>query len=187
MDVLNNAFKGIDLGTYSSFRLLGQQAPELVLVMHGSAIAGSYLWIFFLAILVYRWRAISGRFPLGNLVKAILIIGAVESLRIWLDRPRPDDAQDFFGAVVGQGFPNGPAFRAVFISALMWETTKPGWGRWLGLLGAVLYCVWVMMGQLVMHLGFLTDILASLFLALGIGMLAPRIFSAHISAPRVSG
>ena len=67
MDVLNNAFKGIDLGTYSTFRLLGQQVPELVTVMHGSAIAGSYLWIFFLAILVYRWRSLAGGSPSGIL------------------------------------------------------------------------------------------------------------------------
>src|SRR4029077_12285287 len=101
----------------------------------------------------------------------------VEGLSYWLERPRPDDAQDFFGKLVGHGFPNGPAFRAVLISALMWETTKPGWGRWLGLLGATLYCTWVMMGQLVMHLGFLTDILGSLALALGISLLSPRFLS----------
>jgi len=173
-----DVFSGLDLGVYSSFRLLTRQSPEVATVMHGSAVAGGYLWTFFLAILVWRWWSATGRFPLADLLKVLLIIAAVEGLRIWLDRPRPDDAQDFFGKVVGQGFPNGPSFRAVLISALMWETTKPGWGRWLGLLGAVAYCVWVMMGQLMMHLGFLTDILASLSLAIGIALLSPN-FLAH--------
>jgi len=73
--------------------------------MHGSAIAGGYLWMFFLAILVWRWWSASGRFPLGNLVKVLLIIAMVEALAYGLDRSRPDDAQDFFGKVVGHGFP----------------------------------------------------------------------------------
>ena len=184
MEGLRNAVNGIDVGADSSFRIMAKQIPELAAVMHGSAIAGGYLWLFFLAILTWRWRSLTGRFPLGNLVKALLIIGAVEALSYWLDRPRPDDAQDFFKAVVGRGFPNGPAFRAVFISALMCETTKPGWGRWWGLLGAVLYCVWVMMGQMIVHLGFLTDILGSLFLALGIGLLAPRFIDTKNPNPR---
>lgn len=170
-------FNGIDIGTYSSFRVMTQGNPDLVPIMHGCALVGGYLWVFFLGILVWRWRSALGRFPTERLVKTLLMIAAVEALSRLLNRSRPDDAQDFFGAVVGNGFPNGPTFRAVLISALMWETTRPGWGRWLGLLGAILYCVWVMMGQLIMHLGFLTDILASLFLALGIGFLSPRIFS----------
>src|SRR5262245_40395868 len=172
-----DVFSGLDLGVYSSFRVLSRQIPELASAMHGSALAGGYLWMFFLAILVWRWWSASGPFPLGDLVKVLLIIAVVEGLSFWLDRPRPDDAQDFFKNVVGHGFPNGPSFRAVLISALMWDTTMPGWGRWLGLFGAVAYCVWVMMGQLMMHLGFLTDILASLSLAIGIGFLSPRLFA----------
>jgi membrane-associated phospholipid phosphatase len=179
-----DVFNGLDLGAYSSFRVLGKQIPELAAAMYGAAVAGGFLWVLFLAILVWRWQAASGRFPLGNLIKVLLIIAAVEALSYWLDRPRPDDAQDFFQKVVGHGFPNGPTFRAVLISALMWETTKPGWGRWLGFLGAVLYCVWVMMGQLVMHLGFLTDVLASLALALGIGLLSPRLCDLPPSEPQ---
>ena len=172
-----DVFKGIDLGTYASFRLIGQQNPEIAQIMHGSAIAGGYLWIFFLAILAWRWWSIQGVFPFVNLAKALAIILLVEALRFGIDRPRPDDAQDFFRKVVGGSFPNDAAFRAVFISTMMVETAKPGQNRWLALLGAVLYCVWVMMGQLITHLAFLTDILGSLALALGIGFLAPRIFA----------
>lgn len=180
MDVL----KGIDLGTYASMRLVGIQNPELFQILHGSAIAGGYLWVFFLAILVYRWRVDLGRFPAMNLLKTLTLIVLVEALRWAFDRPRPDDAQDFFGQVVGGSFPNGPTFRAVLISALMWETTKPGPGRWLGLLGAILYCVWVMLGQLMVHLAFLSDVLASLSLALGIGFLSPWMFDRRVSIRR---
>lgn len=190
-------FRAIDIGTYSTFRVLGLQTPELATIMRGSAMTGAYLWIVFLAILAWRWRATTGRFPIGNLVKVLAIMVAVETLRLLLKRGRPDDAQDYFAAIsaaipnptlrdwyesfAAPGFPNGPTFRAVLISALMWETTQPGWGRWLGLLGAVLYCIWVIMSQLMAHLGFLTDVLASLSLALGIGFLSPRIFNVERS------
>jgi len=179
-----DVFKGIDLGTYASFRLMAQQNPEIAQIMHGSALAGGYLWIFFLAILAWRWWSIGGVFPFVNLAKALAIILLVEAIRIGIDRPRPDDAQDFLGQVIGQSFPNGPAFRAVFISTLMVETAKPGLNRRLGFLGAVLYCVWVMMGQLLTHLAFLTDILGGLSLALGIGLLAPHLFETQAATSR---
>lgn len=174
-----DVFSGIDIGTYSNFRLIGQQHPEVVEIIHHSATVGAYLWLFFLAILVGRWWYATGQFPLGDLVKVLGLILAVEAIRHLIGRPRPDDAQDYFGEVFSPGFPNGPTFRAVLISALMWETTTPGWGRWLGLLGAVLYCVWVMMIQLIGNLAYLTDVLASIALALAISFLAPRIFRSN--------
>src|SRR5262245_35974832 len=141
MEVANDIFKGMDLGVYSSFRVAGQQVPELIDVMRHSATAGIYLWMFFLAILVWRWWTIEGSFPLGKLIKVLLIIALVEALRLLIDRPRPDDAQDILGSpdaprtfisfiMGGGGFPNGPSFRAVLISALMWETASPGWCKW---------------------------------------------------------
>lgn len=186
MDVVIEKFQGIDLGTYSSLRLVGQKVPELADVMRHSALAGQFLWLLFLAILAWRWWAIEGRFPTGKLLRVLLIIAVVEAIRLLIDRPRPDDAQDILGSpdapralfgflANGGGFPNGPTFRAVLISALMWETTSAGWGRWLGLVGAVLYCSWVMMAQLLSHLAFLSDVLGSLALALAIGFLSPRI------------
>src|SRR6476646_4423249 len=96
-----DVFSGLDLGVYSSFRVLSRQIPELATVMHGSAMVGGYLWMFFLAILIWRWWSRAGRFPLADLLKVLFIIAAVEALSFWLDRPRPDDAQDFFGKVVG--------------------------------------------------------------------------------------
>src|SRR5438105_4568441 len=127
MEVITVGFRGMDLGVYSGLRNVGQSVPEVMEVFRHSATIGPYLWIFFLAILVWRWWAICGAFPLGDLIKVLLFIGAVEVLGILIDRPRPDDAQDFFGQIVGRSYPNGPTFRAVLISALMWETSSPGW------------------------------------------------------------
>lgn len=166
-------FTGLDIGAYSFFRFTGLSHPNWRPVALLGHLIGT--WGVLVLVFIYVGLAIRARraIPWGSLLRLGAIGLSFVLLRIGLDRPRPEDSQDFFGVVVGGSFPNSPVFWTTLFVFLILDTL-PQTQRRRVVIPALGLVLWVVLSEFFLHLGFLTDHIAALAAALGIGFLAPR-------------
>lgn len=172
-------FKGIDNGAYAGLRFEAGRSPGLADAMRGVDFVGSFGWIALLALLALPWRrgGVWRRRAVTMFVIAAVGFASMELVRNVADRRRPEDAAALVGGAMGKSFPNLPAFAfplAAVLGATAWlSVIEPTRARPKLLFGAVAVAVGlVAFSQLLLGLGFLSDVLTGLAGGLGFALLA---------------
>ena len=170
----------LDHGTHAHFHFMIRQHPELVPPMQLANQLGGYVGscaVLALAILVWLARG-QARAALITLLGFLGSFGLIEAIRAFVKRERPDDAADTLARTVdplGQllgldprvgGFPAPGVFLftlallLLLFALLPLATTKTT--RTLLAVPAVLLILWMTMGQLMLSMHYLTDIVPAL-------------------------